>query len=296
MTTRVVIAIPTLGRRPLDGLLRELNRELERKPARVLLVHNGAQNQQETEATARFYGADVVHVEEAGFASARNVALEHSQDADILVFVDDDEIPLPGWLDAHLDALNTWQADVSFGPVDVRLPTDASRWLGRGEVLRQPIRRVDGPTGADVYSGNTAIDLRSPALAGARFDSRFNSAGGEDTEFFDRVRSRGARIVWTSEASVQEVPDDDRLRVGYILHRAFDAAQRSVTIRPPGSHTQIVLVAVRKASQGLLGAALVVAGVATLDSARLVRGLRHMALAAGVLKGLLGHRAAKATP
>ena len=46
-----------------------------------------------------------VHEPAPGISAGRNRALDEAGDADLLSFIDDDEVPRPGWLSALID---TW--------------------------------------------------------------------------------------------------------------------------------------------------------------------------------------------
>src|SRR5689334_13154573 len=75
-------------------------------PARVLVIDNdpggGARAHLET-LIAGGQPIRYVHEPEPGIAAARNRAIDETLDADLLVFIDDDERPVDGWLQALLD-------------------------------------------------------------------------------------------------------------------------------------------------------------------------------------------------
>jgi succinoglycan biosynthesis protein ExoM len=284
---RVVVAVPTLGARPIKPLLSQLAAQ----PATganvtVVVVHNGPDGRHAAEVASKEFDAEFAHLPEAGFSRARNFALDRARTADVLIFIDDDELPSPHWLNEHLRSLQRWRADVSFGPVVVRADSPTPKWFGDGQLLRPRILREDGPTSSDVYSGNTALDMSSPRVSDLRFDPAFDKTGGEDTDFFRRMRRRGARIVWTSQAVVAETPDIDRLSIRGVLRRAFDTARRNAATRALPSWRRTTTMAIRKMVQLTLGSLLVVGGLLSADSHRAVRGLRHIALASGTLRGL----------
>jgi glycosyltransferase involved in cell wall biosynthesis len=62
----------------------------------------------------------VVHEPGAGVANARNAGLRVAR-ADIIAFLDDDEIAPPAWLGALLRVQKLSGADVVFGPVRTKL-------------------------------------------------------------------------------------------------------------------------------------------------------------------------------
>jgi glycosyltransferase involved in cell wall biosynthesis len=71
-----------------------------------------------------------VHEPNQGIVAARNRALEEAKDSDILVFIDDDELPLPGLLNAAADAVINEGAECVGGKVYIDFSTHARPlWL-----------------------------------------------------------------------------------------------------------------------------------------------------------------------
>ncbi len=68
---------------------------------------------------------------EQGIVPARNRAIEESLNSDCLVFIDDDELPQAGFLNAAHDALANEGAQCVGGHVEVNFtPHDRPSWLG----------------------------------------------------------------------------------------------------------------------------------------------------------------------
>jgi len=161
-----------------------------------------------------------VHEPRAGVANARNAATAAAR-APLIAFLDDDEEAPPTWLAALLAALETYQADVVFGPVRGRAPDGAAHqayleWFfsrhGPGEA---------GPIDAPYGCGNSLI--RRAALPDPKhpFAERANQTGGEDDVLFRAMAEAGAKFCWAPAAWVWEDPAPERLRLGYALKRAF---------------------------------------------------------------------------
>src|SRR4051794_41594780 len=87
-------------------------------PARILLVDNDPE-QSAQDAVRPWLGPTVDYVwePEPGIAAARNRAIDESAESDLLVFIDDDEIPQPGWLAALVQAWREWGCAAVAGPV-----------------------------------------------------------------------------------------------------------------------------------------------------------------------------------
>lgn len=138
-----------------------------------------------------------------GRASTCNAGI-HEATGDLVILLDDDMEPIPGWLEAH------WRAHHAGGRLGVvgaaPIPLDSSspplveyigsrfnRYLDR---LAQPDYRF---TFDDFYSGNFSIRRTVLHEAGA-YDERFALYGHEDTELCLRLQAAGVRIVFSTEA------------------------------------------------------------------------------------------------
>jgi glycosyltransferase involved in cell wall biosynthesis len=239
----VLIAVPTLGTRPLLPLLRELAVQADevRRLGLVVMVvlldnsHAGSEPAREAAAAT---GAAYLPVSTRGFTQVRNAALDAARHHDVLVFIDDDELPCSGWLEHLVASARTHQADVVVGPVDVRVPPSAPRWLDGGTVLRPQRSQPDGPLEGHANSGNTLLRMSTVQQSGLRFDPAFNGVGGEDTDFFTRLARRDARLYWASAARVVETPDPERMALSYVMRRAYRVGVSVALIeRAPGAAT-----------------------------------------------------------
>jgi hypothetical protein len=68
--------------------------------------------------------------------------------------------------------------------------------------------------------------LRDDVVAAFRFDSCFDSTGGEDTEYSMRIRHAGNRMIWVNEAIVSEAIPPSRANARWLLRRARSDANR----------------------------------------------------------------------
>ncbi len=171
-----------------------------------------------------------------GIVPARNRAIEESLDSDILVFIDDDEMPQPGLLAAACDALLNEGAQCAGGRVQVDFtPHARPGWLEDellgflAEVDHSPqafwIEREDTP----VWTANIAYDMRlfrdDPSL---RFDRRYNRegadiGGGEDAIMFRALLERGVKIRYRPDMAVFHFVEPWRLKRSYFLRLHYRA-------------------------------------------------------------------------
>jgi hypothetical protein len=129
------------------------------------------------------------------------------------------------------------------------------------------------------------------------FDARFALTGGEDTHFFLRVASAGYRLVWADDAVVDERVPPERMRLTWILRRAYRVANTwSLCERELSPSLGVLgLRAAKAVARLVLGAGLLASGVIAGRHVA-ARGLWHLAFGIGNLTGLLGLRFAEYSP
>ena len=198
------------------------------RPVEIVVLDNGATRTRVDAGTVGHLGATVHVVPLPGLAQVRNAAIDlldvrHAA----LIFLDDDECPEPTWLLAMLDVHARFDATVVVGPVRVETPAGSPGWLGDGSFWRTYPERPDGPLVGKAYSGNTLLDVAFLRRTGLRFDVAYDHTGGEDTDFFRRLRDAGGTVAWANGAAVTEQLDAERASLRGALHRAFHAANLS---------------------------------------------------------------------
>lgn len=186
-------------------------------------------------------GAPLRYVTETrqGIVPARNRALEEALDSDILVFIDDDELPLPGLLEAVHHAICVEGAACVGGQIKVDfsehtrpawLDDELAAFLGELDYARDAFWITDAST--PVWSGNIAYDVKlfraDPTL---RFDLRYNRegegvGGGEDAMMFRTLLSRSTRIRYRPDMAILHAVEPWKLERSYFLKLHFRAGLR----------------------------------------------------------------------
>jgi hypothetical protein len=167
-------------------------------------------------------GVRYAHEPAPGISAARNRALDEAAGADVLVFLDDDELPSPGWLTNLTSAWRDWGAAAVVGPVPAQLMGPADRWVAGSGIFDRP-RHASGRRMPGAGAGNLLLDLGWVRRLGLRFDERFGLTGGEDTLFTHQLVSGGGEIRWCDEAVAVEYIPVDRLTRAWVLTRTFRA-------------------------------------------------------------------------
>lgn len=174
-----------------------------------------------------------------GIVAARNRGIAEALGSDILVFIDDDEIPLPGLLQAAVDAILSEGAECAGGRVDMDFTTTARpSWLE--DDLLGFLAAVDHGSqrfwikdaSTPIWTANVAYDMRlfrdDPTL---RFDIRYNRegkdiGGGEDAMMLRALLERKARIRYCPEMVVLHAVEPWRLRRSYFVKLHYRAGLR----------------------------------------------------------------------
>ena len=257
--SRLTIAIPTFRRpddlkRAIGGVLKQVAEQAAREPsggtvsdAEVLVIDNDAQGSGRKAALAAAADAGVtvrasadeptagdvsvryVVEERPGVAAVRNRALDETTERDLLIFIDDDEEPEPGWLTALVGLQASTGCQAVAGPVIPVYEVEPEEWVRQGEFF---VRKT-WPTGTvrPVAASNCLLlDLGFVRRAGLRFDEAFGATGGEDTLFTRQLCAAGGVIRWCAEARVRDHVPASRLARPWILRRQRSHAATSVRV------------------------------------------------------------------
>jgi succinoglycan biosynthesis protein ExoM len=171
---------------------------------------------------------------EPGISFARNHALREALawGADLVAFLDDDDLPEPDWLARLVARQRATGADLVFGAW--RWPGDlALRPWQRDVKFFRPadftaLNRFGLPAAAGTY--NVAIGrtlLERMAAEGPWLRPQFALAGGGDTDFFVRAHRGGARHALATDSRVVRRWEPARTTFAGVLRRAFRVGNTS---------------------------------------------------------------------
>ncbi|WP_043675193.1 glycosyltransferase family 2 protein [Clavibacter michiganensis] len=235
-----------------------------------------------------------VHEPTPGISAARNRALDEAGHDDLLVFLDDDERPDPGWLAALVRARHATGSAGVAGPVRSEHEVEPDAWVRAGGffVRRRP---ATGTRLEVAATNNLLLDLRAVRAAGLRFDVDLGTQGGEDTLFTRQLVASGGLLTWCAEAGVVDVVPRERTTRRWVVLRAFSSGNSwsltSVALAP-GSPVARTRTRVDAAARGLVralgGTARIAVGTATGSLAHRAKGTRTLARGAGMVAGAFG--------
>ena len=221
MAERVIIAIPTFKRpKSLARLLDAIARLKTDAAVSVLVADNDASAHQGFDLCQRFapsyrWPLKAVIEESRGIAQVRNrlAAEALESDAGFIAMIDDDEWPEENWITELLGAHQTFDADAVQGSV---------LFVSAGPNPVPDIRHATGTVDMLQGAGNLLVHRRVlENMAAPWFDPAFALTGGEDFDFFLRMKKAGCRFAWSDEArALGDVPLA-RNALGWTLRRAY---------------------------------------------------------------------------
>lgn len=300
----LTVAVPTYRRNHhLAALLPLLLAQLDELPAAsradVLVVDNDAGAGARTVVQDLADGRVRYVVEpDPGIAAARDRTLAECRDRDLLVFIDDDERPTPGWLARLLETWRCTGAAAVAGPV--RSDFAGQRldpWIEAGGFFARR-HRIGVPTGTVIpmaATNNLLLDLRAVRRHDLHFAVDVRLAAGEDNLFTGHLTRVGERVVWCADAWVEEVVPVDRATRRWVLERSLSSGNSLARVglrMAPDARASTR----RRASltiAGLLriagGLARWLAGVVSGSLEHQARGARTATRGLGVLLGACGY-------
>jgi glycosyltransferase involved in cell wall biosynthesis len=228
------IVVPTRNRAAtLERVLAAVAPVAADAACEVVVADNGS-----TDGTAdvvrRVAIGDVRHVVEpvAGATRVRNAAMRTAR-GDVLVFVDDDAIPRPGWLAAIRAPFADPSVAVAGGRVHLRYTGAPPDWWDRSfddylafyDLGDAPIDLATRPWYDSPRGANMAV-RRSAVLEAGGFNLRLGPRGdrhtvGEESDLCLRLLARGHGVRYVPASTVDHLVDPRRLDPPWLYGRAF---------------------------------------------------------------------------
>jgi succinoglycan biosynthesis protein ExoM len=168
----------------------------------------------------------------------RNMAVANATGKCVL-FIDDDEVATPTWAGALLQAMAEYGADAVFGPVVPIFDKEAPEWIRKGgRLLVGTIpETATGTEAGATWTGNCLVKTSVLRSVLGPFNAEYGNTGGEDTELFNKLQEKGARLIYSNEALVFEYWPLSRTRLSYLLKRG---------LRGGNSHTRRTIAFARR--------------------------------------------------
>ncbi|MBX4894115.1 glycosyltransferase family A protein [Rhizobium bangladeshense] len=293
------IAVGVLTYRRLDGIAKLLDvmTRQTRDPARpyhltMVIVDNDAAGS--ARATVEGFGQtgayDLIYVVEPnqGIPFARNRALDSAPaGTDLFCFLDDDEWPVDGWLDAMLETREKNRADCVYGPVQPVYPENPPEYFIKARVFERK-KNKDGQRISYAASNNVMFDYPLIRSWNLRFEEKMRFTGGTDYLFFNQAIRRGMQVFWADKALVYDIVPASRMTWKWVLQRQYRLGNTFAVSE--GLHGNLQ----RRLYRAAYGATRVMLGLAMLPAIVIspywgMRALTHVLRGAGMVNGILGH-------
>ncbi len=224
---RIDVCIATLNRPALLRKLLEtlMSQETENKFTYTVIVSDNDINRM-AEAIVREFarkGMKAVYDVEPirNISLNRNRALSHVR-GDYVAMVDDDQYVSKRWLVSLFDAGVAFRAEIVCGPVIPVFEQGTSVLVRKSNAYGLP-NPPEGSSGDFVYhTGNCFFCADLLTGMETPFDVELGRTRGEDTRFFEELRARGCKIVWSRQAVCFEHFPPSRANVRWLLKRYYD--------------------------------------------------------------------------
>jgi glycosyltransferase involved in cell wall biosynthesis len=223
----VVICIPTFKRpQSLKRLLDAIAALETKADVAVLVADNDAEGRAgfalaNAMASSFRFPLHAVIAHQRGIAQVRNTLIDEAlkQAPRFLAMIDDDEWPEANWLDGFLRVAEKTDAGVLQGSILFNHPAQAD------------IARASGATGMLQGAGNLLIrrDVLEN-MARPWFDPAFALGGGEDRDFFERLKRAGMSFAWADEARCHGDVPESRATLSWMLARAYSIGNSDMRV------------------------------------------------------------------
>jgi succinoglycan biosynthesis protein ExoM len=230
MTDSVVICIPTYKRpKMLKRLLDAIAAQETNAVLTVLVADNDAEGRAGMNLCLSLedypWPLTAVVAPNRGIAQVRNVLIEYAlmTGASFIAMIDDDEWPQKDWIEQFLKTAHATGADLLQGSI---LFDQAMKSDGRGDI-RHPTGPVEMPQGAGNLLMRRAMleDMSAPW-----FDPEFSLSGGEDQDFFVRLRRAGKCFAWCDEARAYAEVLETRANLSWMLRRSYSTGNSDMRV------------------------------------------------------------------
>lgn len=188
----------------------------------VLVIDNDVTNdlQSRVENFSKTFGLPLkyIHAPKQNISVARNAALR-STETRWLLFIDDDEIADPDWLNNIMKARGS--GHIFIGTCETTYAPEYPAWLSRCDFhSNRPKAKVE-----NAFTSNALLDLDFIRKHDLEFRPDLGHTGGEDTFFFRQIHELGGIIKACPEAVVYEPLAPQRASMKWVKTRFYRAGQ-----------------------------------------------------------------------
>jgi succinoglycan biosynthesis protein ExoM len=264
----------------------------------VIVVDNDPEGGAEAiaKASGRLIPSEYIVEPREGIPAARTAALAASSSQDLVVFIDDDEVPGENWLVELVEAQKKHGADAIAGPVTYVMERPTRPWISEcGFYDRAAVK--EGDLMPFAATNNLLLSVAALQRTGVtKFEDRYRESGGSDTAFTREFVRHGGRLVWTATAAVTEYVPAARCTPSWAIRRAFRTGNALAVIsatQDSARHGRLSITARNLAAAGLRvlsGIVLMLVALVRRDEKAFGRCLRRAVRGCGMAAAAWGRR------
>jgi len=225
----------------------------------IVVVDNASTDATEETVARVAEGAAVpvkyVYEEQPGDAPARNRGIQEAQ-GEWLAFFDDDQFAEPDWVaKLHETAMHTGSPIIG-GPVHLDLSEEQLEELS--PICRETLRELRLYDEIHPYAekeapgGGNALVARAVFESVGLFDVSMTN-GGSDSDFFERARAAGHKMIYSPHAVIRHRVPEQRLSVEYFKWDALQGHDNIACIdHKSKSRLALLAICVGRLGQALL--------------------------------------------
>ena len=220
------IIIPTFnGSSRIGNCIDALMQQAAGRDVEIIVVDDGSIDNT-ADVVSRYSSVRLIRQANAGPAAARNHGAREAQGR-ILLFTDDDCVPMPGWLDAMLEPFGDPDVVGAKGVYRTRQRQLAARFVQIE--YEDKYRMMAGLPSIDFIDTYSAAFLRARFLEMSGYDTSFPVACAEDIELSYRMSARGWKMKFVPTAIVCHTHPDTL--VSYLKKKYKFAFWRVLAVR-----------------------------------------------------------------
>lgn len=222
----VSIIIPTFnGALRIGNCLNALRQQMGHRDVEILVVNDGSTDNT-AEVVGHYPGVRLISQANAGPAAARNRGAAEARGS-IILFTDDDCVPMPDWLGAMLQPFQDPEVVGAKGVYRTHQRRLAARFVQIEYEDRY--RLMAGLPSIDFIDTYSAAFRRDRFLEMSGYDTSFPVACAEDIELSYRMSARGWKMKFVPDAIVYHTHPDSFLR--YLKKKYKFAFWRVLAVR-----------------------------------------------------------------
>lgn len=159
---------------------------------------------------------------------------------EVIMFIDDDGYADENWIFEMLSCLYKYNADGVFGTVLPYFDEGVPELFIKGKFFDRLIQNT-GEISKYKRTTNCLIKREVLREIEGPFDPNDGLTGGEDSNLFEKIQRKGAKLVFCKEGIVHDHVPYDRANIKWLLQRRFRTGRGFTSIKLKNSRNNILI-------------------------------------------------------